>query len=61
MMHPWNDFFDDNGDSFRFAETAIDLENLDEDMDPSFAVNQNALIEGLRDLFREGIKAKSIC
>ena len=53
------DVFDDDGESFRFIENAIDPDNPDEDIDPAFAVSQITLMEGLRDLFRKEIEAKS--
>jgi hypothetical protein len=54
------DFFNTDR-SFRFIETENDYENLaeEDDIDPTFAGNQIALMDGLRDLFRKEIEAQS--
>jgi hypothetical protein len=51
-----DDFF--NGDSFRFIEIVQAYGDVYE-INPAFAANQIALMEGLRDLFRKEVEAKS--
>lgn len=58
-----DDFFNEDKDgSFRFIKVETDKdENFakEDDMDPTFAANQFALMEGLRDLFRKEIEVQS--
>jgi hypothetical protein len=51
-------FNKDDDSSFRFIEILHDHGDLD-DIDPALAANQIALMEGLRDLFRKEVEAKS--
>jgi hypothetical protein len=51
-------FNKDDDSSFRFIEILDDDGDRD-DIDPAFAANQIALMEGLRDLFRKEVEAKS--